>query len=178
LTINALSAITTLTLLSATAHPESGAAIPGRSAALNVQSDDSDSHDVAGTLVLPFGQHAWTQLMAGSTHARIDNESTDTRMAGASVGLQTGAFQSRLAFAYRKDNDSLRLQDWNGAVTYFAKQGSLGIDLFYRTSEDETVISRGGRLRNPKAIAIANDEAPHRASPSLYVSELRADGIF
>jgi hypothetical protein len=147
-------AIATLTLCSASAHADSGAAIPGRSMAVDVQADNGDSHEVTGTLVLPLGQSMWTQLLAGSTRADLNDGSTTTRMGSATVGLQTGSLQSQLGVAYREDSDALKLTDFTGAVTWFASQCSVGLDLFYRKTEDETEVSLNGRFRNPKAIAI------------------------
>ncbi len=149
-----LATVATLALLSSTAHAESTATVPERSLAISTQTDQADSHDTTATFVLPINQSLWTQLVAGSTRASLDEGSTTTRMAGASIGVQTGCFQSQIGFAYREDSDALRLQDFSGTLTYFASQGSVGLDVFHRRAEDETTVSRTGRFRNPRSAVI------------------------
>jgi hypothetical protein len=151
-----LAAVITLGSISSVVHAESQVAIPQRSVAVSVQGDQADSHDATATFVLPINQSLWTQLVAGSTRASLDDGSATTRMAGAGIGVQTGSFQSQLSFAYREDNDALTLQDFSGAVTYFASQGSVGVDVFHRRAKDETTVSRTARFRNPRSAVITS----------------------
>lgn len=153
-TFRSIASTCALAVASVVAHAAPEPAIPRRSAALSVQADDADSRDLTAVLILPMNRHAWTQLQAGSTRTNLDEGSTDTIFGSARIGVRSGSLQSQVGFAYRADSDALKLQDFLGALTYLGSRGSIGIDLFYRKAEDETIVSRERRFGNPRAVVV------------------------
>lgn len=123
-------------------------------AALGADLDDADSHNFRGELGIPLGERGWAHLGLGSSTASIAQARTDSTFASIDMGLDTQRWELDAGYMYRKDSDSFEQHDIRGGARLRMPRGSLGVDLFYRTAEDETVTSVARRRLDPLQIRI------------------------
>jgi hypothetical protein len=121
-------------------------------AALSAELDDAESDNLHGELNLPLGRKGWVHLGLGSSTASIAQERIDSTFATIGIGLDTQRWELDAGHTYRKDSDSFEQHDLRGGARLRMPRVSLGVDLFYRTAEDETVTSVERRRLDPLQI--------------------------
>lgn len=126
--------------------------IRGYSAALSGEIDDADFSEVQAEFAVPFGETAWVQFNVGTTTAADDD--VDMTTLGLRTGFSTGKFDWLAMYTYREDDSSYTQHDVFGGFTYIASRGTIGLDLFYRSADYETITSIQRRFRDPLAIRV------------------------
>jgi hypothetical protein len=135
------------------AHAEP-AEIKGYYAALSGELDDADFRELQAELAVPFGETGWVQLDVGRTTASSADDDMDMTSLGLRTGFSTGNVDWRAMYTYREDGSSYTQHDLFGAFTYVASRGTVGLDLFYRSAEYESIASIQRRFRDPLAIRV------------------------
>jgi hypothetical protein len=130
------------------------AEIKGYYAALSGEVDDADFKELRGALAVPFGETAWAQLDLGTTTASQADDDVNITTVGVRTGFSTGKVDWHLMYTYREDGSAYTQHDVFGGFNYIAKHGTLGLDLFYRSAESESITSIQRRFRDPRAIRI------------------------
>lgn len=140
-------AITTL------AHAEP-AEIKGYYAALSGEVDDADFQELQAEFAVPFGDTGWLQLDLGKTTAATSSDDIDITSLGLRTGFSSGTVSWRAMYTYREDSSSYTQHDLFGGFTYIASLGAVGLDLFYRSAEHESIASIQRRFRDPLAVRV------------------------
>lgn len=133
------------------------AEIKGYSAALSAEVDDADFQMLQAELALSFGETAWAQLDLGTTTASRADDDVDITTIGVRTGFSTGKVDWRLMYTHREDGSSYTQHDLFGGFTYIADRGTVGLDLFYRSAQSESVTSIQRRFRDPLAIRVVEE---------------------
>jgi hypothetical protein len=133
------------------AHAESP---HGYYAALSVEADDADFSRLGGAVAVPLGQSAWAQLDLATTSASLEGDDVDTALAGLTLGFSAGRVDYGVEYTYLEDGSDYTQHDFEGGFTYIASRGSVGLDLFYRNADYETIASIQRRFRDPLAVAV------------------------
>lgn len=120
-----------------------------------VDADEEQSRHVDGLLGLDF-ERGWTELRVGRLTTQSDGSDFNATTATLSAGYAMGPVDLSASYAYREDSDSLKQHDLKGDLTYLGTVGSIGLDLFFRSAEYETVASIERRRRDPIAVRIAD----------------------
>ena len=128
------------------------AEVEGYYAALSGEIDDVDFHELQAELAVPFGETAWVQFDLGKITA-AENDVHMTTL-GLRTGFSSGNIDWQAMYTYREDGSSYTQHDLFGGFTYIASRGTVGLDLFYRSAEFETITSIQRRFRDPLAIRI------------------------
>lgn len=123
-------------------------------AAVSAEVDDEDSSNLLGEFGLPLGRRGWMHLGLGSSTATLGSLQVDTTLASVNVGFDAERFGVEGGYAYRKDSDSFEQHDLRAGLRLLMARGQIGLDLFHRTAEDETVTSIERRRLDPLAIRI------------------------
>lgn len=131
------------------------AEIKGYYAAVSAEVDDADFRELQAEFAVPFGETAWLQLDLGTTTSADDD--VDLKNVGVRTGFSTGNFDWRAMYTYREDGSSYTQHDLFGGFTYIANRGTIGLDLFYRSAEYESITSIQRRFRDPLAIRIVEN---------------------
>ncbi|MFL6617154.1 MAG: hypothetical protein ACJ8MH_01045 [Povalibacter sp.] len=124
----------------------------GYYAALSTETDDADGRNLLGEFGLPLGQPGWLHLAVGSSTIKMIDEDVDSTLASIAGGFDTERVSVEVSYSYREDSDTFEQQDLHGSVTLNGARGSIGLDLFHRSAEDETVTSIERRRRDPLSI--------------------------
>ena len=125
-------------------------------AALAVDVDAEGARYMDGRVAFNFNR-GWTELRVGRLTAEADESGFHATTAGLAAGYQLAdAIDVSGAYVYREDSDSLEQHDFKGDITYQGAAGSIGIDLFLRSAEYETLASIERRRRDPVSIRIAD----------------------
>lgn len=140
-------------VLSTLAQAES-TQIKGYYAALSTEVDDADFRELQAEFAVPFGTTGWVQLDLGRTTASLADNDVDMTTVGLRTGFSTGNVDWRAMYTYREDGSSYTQHDLFGGFTYVASRGAVGLDLFYRSAEYETIASIQRRFRDPLAIRV------------------------
>ena len=130
------------------------AEIKGYYAALSTEVDDADFRELGAELAVPFGETGWVLLDVGTTTASSADDDVDMTTLGLHTGFSTGDIDWRAMYTYREDDSSYTQHDLFGGFTYFASLGAVGLDLFYRSAEYESMASIQRRFRDPLAIRV------------------------
>jgi hypothetical protein len=153
-----LALLTALLAFSTLARAES-AEIKGYSAALSTEMDDADFRELQAELAVPFGRTGWAQLDLGTTTASLADDDVNMTTLGLRTGFSTGNVDWRAMYTYREDGSSFTQHDLFGAFTYVASRGSVGLDVFYRSAEYESIASIQRRFREPRSIRVVETTA-------------------
>lgn len=109
-------------------------------AALSVDGDQENSRNLQGLLGFLFGS-GWAEVRAGRLTAEADGSGFDATSAALAAGYAVGPVDLSVSYAYREDSDSLEQHDLRGDITYLGSSGRIGLDLFLRSAEYETLVS-------------------------------------
>ena len=124
-----------------------------RYASLGTEADDDHSRVVTGALGLPVGGHGRLDFGLGRSRVlTLDAASVDSTFASVDAGIDMDRWETQIGYAYRKDSDSFHQHDLTGTVSYVMDNSKLGLDLFYRSAEDETTTSVQRRRRDPRSV--------------------------
>lgn len=116
--------------------------------------DNDDTRETLAAVAVDFDA-GWAELLVGRLEAADDDGSNLTaRTISVSGGFDVGSVSLSGGFVDRDDNDSRAQQDLRFALTWFGAKGSIGVDLFYRDSEYETVASIERRLLDPILVPV------------------------
>lgn len=126
----------------------------GYYAALSVAADDADFSRVGGEIAVPLGRNTWLELNVGAIEGSSRTEDGDATFAGLTLGSSAGLLSFDVEYMYREDGFEYTQHDMEGGFTYAASYGSIGLDLFYRHADQETVASIERRVRDPLAITV------------------------
>lgn len=130
------------------------AEIKGYYAALSTEVDDDSFREVQAEFAVPFGQTGWVRLDLGTSTASSAEDDVNMTTLALRTGFSTDDFDWRAMYTYREDDASYTQHDLFGGLTYFASHGAVGLDLFYRSAEYESIASVQRRFRDPLAIRI------------------------
>jgi len=129
-------------------------AVGTRFATLSAEADDDSSHVLSGSVGLPLGRRGHLDLGLGRSRATLANAEEDSTFASIDVGLDTDRTRMQIGYAFRDDGDSFRQHDFRGQFTLVRGIGRIGLDLFYRDAQDETVTSVERRRRDSRSIRV------------------------
>lgn len=130
------------------------AQINGYYAGLSAEIDDADFHELQAEFAVPFGQTGWVQFDLGTTTAAQAEDDVDMTTIGVRTGFSTGNVDWRATYTYRDDSSTYTQHDLFGGLTYIASRGTVGLDVFYRSAEYESITSIQRRFRDPLAIRV------------------------
>ena len=150
------------------------AEIKGFSAAISSEFDDADFRELQAEFAVPVGATGWAQLDLGTTTASLNNnDDVDMSSVGVRTGFSSGNFDWQAMYTYREDGSSYTQHDLFGGFTYIASRGTLGLDLFYRSAESESITSIQRRFRDPLAIRVveSTEGTGIGAHGELYVTK-------
>lgn len=125
-----------------------------RDLTLGVEADDADGQQIYAIAGFPLGSKGWTDLSLGQAQARTDMDEIETTIASLALGVTLGHVELSARYTHREDSDSFREQDFGGKLTCLFPSGALGMDIFFRSAESETIASIQRRRRDPLAVRI------------------------
>lgn len=118
------------------------------------EADDADGQQFYAIAGFPLGSKGWTDLSLGQAQIRTDIDEIETTIASLGLGLTTDRVELSARYTHREDSDSFREQDIGGRLTWLLPKGALGMDVFFRSAESETITSIQRRRRDPLAVRI------------------------
>jgi hypothetical protein len=127
----------------------------GYYAALGGEIDDAGFNEMQAEFAVQLGAAGWAQFDLGTTTAA--DADVDMTTLGLRTGFSTGNVDWRAMYTYREDGSSYTQHDVLGGFTYIASLGTVGLELFYRSAEYETIASIQRRFRDPLAIRVVQN---------------------
>ena len=127
---------------------------PQRDFTIGGEADDADARQLYATAGFPLGQKGWTDLSLGKAQASTDLEKVDTTIASVAAGVTTQHVALTARYTHREDSKSFRQQDLGGRFTLLLRKAAVGVDVFVRSAESETITSIQRRRLDPLAVRI------------------------
>jgi hypothetical protein len=125
-----------------------------RDITLGAEADDADGRQLYAIAGFPLGHKGWTDLSLGQAQSGTDVDEIKTTVASLAVGVDTSRINLSARYTHREDSDSFREQDVGAKLTLLFAKGSLGMDVFFRSAESETIASVQRRRRDPLAVRV------------------------
>lgn len=132
------------------------AELPAASRALTAggQADDADGRQLYLIADFPLGQRGWTELSLAQAQSGSGIAEIKTTVASLGLGVDTQRVALSARYTHREDSDQFREQDLSGKLDLRFEKVSVGLDLFHRSAESETVTSIERRRRDPLSVRI------------------------
>ena len=169
------------------AQADETAPLKGYALAVAAQADSADSRSGEVALDLPLGTRGWTALRYSRLHSEADAQAADaaepeagsgagsgaepgaapaagpaqttvdTSGFGVDAGVSLGAIELAAGYARRQDGALIEQQDLSASLSYRWPRATLGLDLFQRSAQSETMTSVERRRGDPLSVRIVED---------------------
>lgn len=114
--------------------------------------DDADSSQALLEVGTSIGATGW--IRAGVGRAELAETDIETDVLQLGGGLSIKAIDASAGIAHRSDGDGFEQRDWNFSLGWQGARGAIGVDVFVRDAESETVTSVTRRRLNPRSVRI------------------------
>lgn len=116
------------------------------------EADDADSSQGLLEVGTSIGAAGWLRAAAGRAElAETDIETNVLQLGG---GLSIKAIDMAAGIVHRSDGEGFEQRDWNFALGWQGSRGAIGVDVFVRDAESETLTSVTRRRQNSRAVRI------------------------
>jgi hypothetical protein len=110
-----------------------------RYAAVSTQGDNAGYREVAGTLSLTFGEHAWAHVGAGTLRERRD-DALSASLLNTGVGIMGEQLGGTIDFSQRKDDDRYSQVDYKAALDWHNEMFGLGLNGMHRRTKVRAIV--------------------------------------
>lgn len=121
---------------------------------VSAEVDDAESSQALLEVGSAIGAGGWIRASAGQATLAETSGTIETNLLKLTGGLSIKAIDMSAGFVHRSDGAGFEQQDASVGLGWQGSRAAIGLDVFLREAESETVTSVQRRRRNPREVRI------------------------